>query len=118
MVEIILGVVMFTGVVLALCVFILLARAKLVPSGEVNIEINDDPEKTIEVRPGTKLLGALAEKEIYVPSACGGGGSCGQCKCKVLKAAEIFCPLKLPMSASAKPAKAFVLPVRSMSNRI
>jgi Na+-transporting NADH:ubiquinone oxidoreductase subunit F len=83
MVEIILGVAMFTGVVLALCVFILLARAKLVPSGEVNIEINGDPEKTIEVRPGTKLLGALAEKEIYVPSACGGGGSCGQCKCKV-----------------------------------
>lgn len=83
MVEIILGVAMFTGVVLSLCVFILLARAKLVPSGKVRIEINGDPEKTIEVRPGAKLLNVLAEKEIYVPSACGGGGSCGQCTCKV-----------------------------------
>ncbi len=85
MIEIILGVAMFTGVVLMLCVFILVARAKLVPSGAVNIEINGDPEKSVEVRPGMKLLKVLAEKEIYIPSACGGGGSCGQCRCKIFE---------------------------------
>ncbi|RVU32505.1 MULTISPECIES: NADH:ubiquinone reductase (Na(+)-transporting) subunit F [Neptunomonas] len=82
--TIILGVVMFTVVVLALVAVILAARSKLVSSGEVTISINDDPEKAITVPAGGKLLQTLAGAGIFVPSACGGGGTCAQCKCQVL----------------------------------
>lgn len=74
------GSVMFTLIVLVLVAVILLAKSQLVASGNVKIEINDDPEKTLEVSIGGKLLGTLASKEIYLPSACGGGGTCGECK--------------------------------------
>ncbi|WP_027857000.1 NADH:ubiquinone reductase (Na(+)-transporting) subunit F [Marinobacterium jannaschii] len=82
--EIILGVVMFTVVVLALVAVILAARSKLVSSGDVHININDDPEKSVTVPAGGKLLQTLAGAGIFVPSACGGGGTCAQCKCQVL----------------------------------
>jgi Na+-transporting NADH:ubiquinone oxidoreductase subunit F len=82
--EIILGVFMFTAMVLALVAIILSARAKLVSSGEVTIEINGDPEKTIVVAAGDKLLQTLASKGVFLSSACGGGGTCAQCKCQVL----------------------------------
>jgi Na+-transporting NADH:ubiquinone oxidoreductase subunit F len=78
-----LGVMMFTLIVLALVAVILLAKSKLVASGNVMIGINDDPEKAVEVSVGGKLLSALAEKKIFLSSACGGGGTCGQCKCIV-----------------------------------
>ena len=81
--EIILGVVMFTVVVLALVAIILAARAKLVSSGNVTIEINGDPEKSITVPAGGKLLQTLADKGVFLASACGGGGTCAQCKCEV-----------------------------------
>ncbi len=82
--EIVLGVVMFTAVVLALVAIILAARSKLVSSGDVRININNDPEKGITVPAGGKLLQTLAGAGIFVPSACGGGGTCAQCKCQVL----------------------------------
>lgn len=78
--DIILGVVMFTLIVLALVLVILFAKSKLVPTGDITILINDDPDKAIVTSPGGKLLGALAGSGIFVSSACGGGGSCGQCK--------------------------------------
>lgn len=79
--EITLGVAMFTAVVFALVAIILFARSKLVNSGSVSIEIND--EKTINVPAGNKLLQTLSEAGLFLPSACGGGGSCAQCKCVV-----------------------------------
>ena len=79
--EIILGVAMFTAVVLALVVVILSARSKLVSSGDVTIMVNH--EKKITVPAGGKLLQTLAEAGLFLPSACGGGGSCAQCKCIV-----------------------------------
>ena len=79
--EIILGVTMFTVVILALVAFILAARSKLVAYGDVNIEING--EKTITVPAGDKLLQTLSNAGLFLPSACGGGGSCAQCKCVV-----------------------------------
>ena len=79
--EILLGVAMFTVVILALVAFILAARSKLVASGDVNIEING--EKTITVPAGDKLLQTLSNAGLFLPSACGGGGSCAQCKCVV-----------------------------------
>ncbi len=82
-VTIILGVVMFTGTVLVLVAVILAARSQLVSAGNVTLEINDDPNKAVEVSSGGKLLNALADKGIYLSSACGGGGSCKQCKCQI-----------------------------------
>lgn len=79
--EILLGVGMFTFIVLALVVVILMAQAKLVSSGDVQILIND--EKTITVPAGGKLLQTLAANNVFLASACGGGGSCAQCKCVV-----------------------------------
>ena len=76
-----LGVVMFTAVVLALVAVILFARSKMVSSGDVDIEING--EKTISVPAGSKLLQTLSEEGLFLPSACGGGGSCAQCRCVV-----------------------------------
>lgn len=81
--EIILGVVMFTGTVLFLVAVILFARSHLVSTGNVVIEINDDPDKTITVPAGGKLLGTLASEGIFLASACGGGGTCAQCRCRV-----------------------------------
>jgi Na+-transporting NADH:ubiquinone oxidoreductase subunit F len=81
--EIFLGVFMFTGIVLALVVVILQARGVLVPSGNVKIIVND--QKTLEVPAGGKLLTALSSQGIFVSSACGGGGTCAQCKVNVLE---------------------------------
>lgn len=83
--EIFFGVFVFTVTVMILVAVILAARAKLVASGEVTININDDPAKAITTSPGTKLLGALADEGIFLSSACGGGGTCGQCKCQVFE---------------------------------
>ncbi|TLU61685.1 NADH:ubiquinone reductase (Na(+)-transporting) subunit F [Thalassotalea litorea] len=77
--EIILGVTMFTAIVLALVLVILFAKSKLVASGDVTIAINGDPDKAVTTAAGGKLLGVLANQGIFVPSACGGGGTCGQC---------------------------------------
>jgi Na+-transporting NADH:ubiquinone oxidoreductase subunit F len=82
MVEILTGVAIFTGVVLALVTLIMLARKALVASGNVKISING--QKEIEVPVGGKLMGALANQGIFVSSACGGGGTCAQCEVKVL----------------------------------
>ncbi len=78
------GVIAFTGIVVALALFIIAARSILVPAGDVKITINEAPGKAVTVRTGGKLLGTLADRGIFIPSACGGGGTCGQCKCKVL----------------------------------
>ncbi|MFW8595184.1 NADH:ubiquinone reductase (Na(+)-transporting) subunit F [Cribrihabitans neustonicus] len=76
-----LGVALFTVIVLALVTIILVARSRLVSSGNVNITING--EKTISVPAGGKLLQTLAAEKLFVPSACGGGGTCAQCRVRV-----------------------------------
>ena len=94
-IEIILGVGMFIVIVLALVFIILFAKSKLVPSGDVKILINGDPEKAITTAPGGKLLGALADAGIFVSSACGGGGSCGQCRVDVKTGGGEILPTEL-----------------------
>ncbi|WP_299264797.1 NADH:ubiquinone reductase (Na(+)-transporting) subunit F [uncultured Psychrosphaera sp.] len=81
--EIILGVSMFTAIVLALVLVILFAKSKLVSSGDVTISINGEADKTVVASAGGKLLNVLADKGIFIPSACGGGGTCGQCRVHV-----------------------------------
>ena len=81
MLEILLGIIIFTAFVIALVLIIIGAKSKLVAEGDVEILIND--EKKIHVPVGSKLLTALADNGLFVSSACGGGGTCGQCKVKV-----------------------------------
>ncbi|MGR9044039.1 MAG: NADH:ubiquinone reductase (Na(+)-transporting) subunit F [Gammaproteobacteria bacterium] len=83
MLEIALGIIIFTVIVIALVFVIIGAKSKLVASGDVEILIND--EKKIHVPVGSKLLTALAENKLFVPSACGGGGTCAQCRVKVFE---------------------------------
>ncbi len=83
MIEIGLGVLIFTGVIMLMVAFILIARTWLIPAGKVFLNINDDEEKSLSVEPGEKLLNVLGNNGIYVPSACGGGGTCAQCRVKV-----------------------------------
>ena len=94
-IEMLLGVGMFIVIVLALVFIIMFAKSKLVPSGDVTIMINDDPEKAITTQPGGKLLGALAEAGIFVSSACGGGGSCGQCRVDIKEGGGEILPTEL-----------------------
>jgi len=78
------GVALFTVVVMLLVSLILVARARLVSSGDVQIEINGDPDRTLTVPAGGKLLNTLADAGIFLSSACGGGGTCAQCKCQIV----------------------------------
>ncbi|MFA6239555.1 MAG: NADH:ubiquinone reductase (Na(+)-transporting) subunit F [Candidatus Hydrogenedentales bacterium] len=92
---IILGVAMFTGVVLTLVLLLLVAKAKLVSSGDVKLTINGDPSKAITVASGGTLLSTLAEQKIFIPSACGGKGSCGVCKVVVKDGGGSMLPTEL-----------------------
>ena len=78
------GVIFFTSLILLLVILLNFAGSKLLPQGDVQIEINDDKEKSITVRPGSTLLSVLSGNEIFLPSACGGQGTCAQCKCQVI----------------------------------
>ncbi|MCB9091798.1 MAG: NADH:ubiquinone reductase (Na(+)-transporting) subunit F [Halobacteriovoraceae bacterium] len=78
--EVLLGVLMFTVIILCLVFLILIARSRLVSTGNIHIEINDDDDKSFDVPAGNKLLNTLAAKKIFLSSACGGGGTCGQCR--------------------------------------
>jgi Na+-transporting NADH:ubiquinone oxidoreductase subunit F len=87
------SVVMFLLVMLILVGVLLYARAKLVPSGPVKVSINE--EKEIEVSAGSTLLTTLSEEGIYLPSACGGGGTCAMCKCQVMDGAGDILPTEV-----------------------
>jgi Na+-transporting NADH:ubiquinone oxidoreductase subunit F len=81
--TILFGMLAFTVTIVALTLVLLAVKARILPSGRVTIEINRDPEKTLEVEAGGTLLGTLAARGIFIPSACGGKGTCGVCLCRV-----------------------------------
>ena len=83
--QILLSVAVFTGLVLILVLILNFAESKLLPQGDVTIEINGDTEKNIITRPGGTLLSALAGQSVFLPSACGGGGTCAMCECQVME---------------------------------
>lgn len=83
MLTILVGVTVFVVLVLLMVAVLMAAKARLVQSGDVMIVVNDDPSKTLKARAGATLLSTLAEQKIFVPSACGGKGSCGVCKVEV-----------------------------------
>lgn len=80
--EVALGVGLFTAIILMLVFVILFARSKLVATGTVRVLVNG--EREIDMRPGVKLMNGLADAELFIASACGGGGTCGQCRVRVL----------------------------------
>ncbi len=77
------GTIVFTAIILLLALGLLIAQKKLVPQGDVKIVVNGDNANPIVVQPGGSLLSALANKNVFLPSACGGGGTCAMCKCHV-----------------------------------
>ncbi len=85
MIEIGIGVGVFTGVIFFLTNIILIARNRLLPKSGIHIDINGDPSLGLDVPSGGKLLNILTSRKIFIPSACGGGGTCGQCKVKILE---------------------------------
>ncbi|MGM0504203.1 MAG: NADH:ubiquinone reductase (Na(+)-transporting) subunit F [Bacteroidota bacterium] len=87
---ILLSIAVFLTIILALVLILLLARKKLTPQGKVKLTIND--EKEVEVDPGNTILTTLSNNDVYLPSACGGGGTCGLCKCQVLEGGGSILP--------------------------
>ena len=93
MLEIGLGVTLFTVIVMVLVFGIIAARSKLVATGEVSVTIND--EKTVQTAVGGKLLGALADARLFLASACGGQGTCGQCRVTAFAGCGVILPTEL-----------------------
>ena len=79
------GMVIFTGVILLLVILLNYAQSKLLPQGDITIHINGDPENDITTKPGSTLLSTLSAENIFLPSACGGIGTCAMCRCQVLE---------------------------------
>ena len=88
--------VVFSSVILFLVGLLLLVEAKIVRKGDCEIVINDDRSKSLHVANGSTLLSALKDNGIFIPSACGGGGSCGMCKCRVDQGGGGVLPTELP----------------------
>ena len=83
MTTILIGVAVFVLVIVALVIVLMFAKSRLVASGDVTITVNDDPDKAIKTHAGSTLLNTLADQKIFVPSACGGKGTCGVCKVNI-----------------------------------
>jgi len=84
------SIIVFLVIILILVALLLFARDKLSPKGDVNLEINND--RVITVSPGSTLLSTLSSNGIFLPSACGGGGTCGMCKCQILEGGGAILP--------------------------
>ena len=87
--------VVFSGVILALSGMLIYARKKLVPQGEVKIIVNGDEENPLMVQPGSTLLTVLSEQSVFLPSACGGGGTCAMCECHVYEGGGDVLPTEM-----------------------
>ena len=91
--TLILSIAVFLGIVLLLVALLLIVRNKLMPKGKVKITING--EKKLEVQPGNSLMSTLADEKVFLPSACGGKGNCGQCKCRVVEGGGSILPTEV-----------------------
>ena len=93
--TILIAIAAFLAITLVLVALLLYAKAKLTSSGDVVIDINGG-EKVITTESGSTLLSTLANNKVFLPSACGGGGSCGMCKCQVLEGGGDILPTETP----------------------
>ena len=103
MLEILYSVILFTAILLLLVLLILWIRARLVPQGDVNIRVNGEIE--LATPTGGRLLGTLADAGVFVPSACGGGGTCGQCRVKVLDGGGSLLPTEASLITKREAAE-------------
>lgn len=101
---IIFAVIAFIIVIFMLSGLLLYAKAKLVPSGDVDIFINGQ-EEPVKAKPGGTLLGTLSNENIFLPSACGGGGTCAMCKCQVLEGGGDILPTEVGYFTRAEVAE-------------
>ena len=88
----IISVLVFASITMCLVLLLNLAEKKLLPQGNVSILINDEPDKAINVGTGGTLLGALSGQKVFLPSACGGGGTCAMCKCQIFEGGGAILP--------------------------
>jgi len=98
---VLISIVVFLVIIMLLVSVLLYARTKLMPSGEVKLTINEEKEFT--VNPGSTILSTLANEKIFLPSACGGGGTCAMCKCQVFEGGGSILPTEVmwqPLSRS------------------
>jgi len=86
----------FSSVIGLLVIMLLFLEARVVKKGDRRITINEDASKSIQASSGATLLSALAARDIFLPSACGGGGSCGQCRCEITEGGGDILPTELP----------------------
>ncbi|MBW2245479.1 MAG: NADH:ubiquinone reductase (Na(+)-transporting) subunit F [Deltaproteobacteria bacterium] len=93
--TILFGMLGFTITIVVLTVLLLIVKARLSPGGTVKVGINHDEEKTLEVQAGGTLLGTLASNGIFIPSACGGKGTCGVCRCRVSSGGGALLPTEV-----------------------
>ena len=105
--EIGLGVGLFTGIIMLLVLVILFARSKLVASGTVRVLVNE--ERSLDMSPGVKLMNGLADADLFVASACGGGGTCGQCKVRVLDGGGAVLPTEASLLSKREIAEHYRL---------
>tara|TARA_Y100000590_G_C15656282_1_gene990765 strand:- start:371 stop:1603 length:1233 start_codon:yes stop_codon:yes gene_type:complete len=91
----ILSIIVFSGIILFLVFLLSIAEKKLLPQGNAKILINDNESKSPSVKPGGSLLSSLSNENIFIPSACGGGGTCSQCKCQVLEGGGDILPTEV-----------------------
>jgi len=89
------SIIIFIAVIFFLVTIILLAEKKLVPQGNVKILINGDEDKSPTVKPGSTLLSVLSNQNVFLPSACGGGGTCAMCKCQINSGGGDILPTEL-----------------------
>ncbi|MBW2236153.1 MAG: NADH:ubiquinone reductase (Na(+)-transporting) subunit F [Deltaproteobacteria bacterium] len=95
MTTVLFGVLAFTLTIVALTVVLLVVKARIAPGGKVKISINDDPERALEVDSGETLLATLSGQGIFIPSACGGKGTCGVCRCRVRSGGGALLPTEV-----------------------
>lgn len=91
--TLLISVLVFLAVILLLVAILLYARKKLTPQGDVTITIND--EKEVRVKPGSSVLTVLSNSDIFLPSACGGGGTCGLCRCQITEGGGSILPTEV-----------------------
>ena len=89
------SILVFSVIILVLVTMLGFAEKKLLPQGDARILINGDEEKSPTVKPGGSLLSSLASQNVFIPSACGGGGTCSQCKCQVINGGGDILPTEV-----------------------
>lgn len=107
-IYIVASVAVFSLVILLLVILLMLAASKLMPQGDVKLDINEG-DRELDVKPGTSLLNTLANNKIFLPSACGGGGTCAMCKCKVTEGGGDLLPTEAGQVTKAEAKEGYRL---------